>query len=464
MINLNRHPEWADFLKPVETVFDTAKEKTKRLAVRWEGVAGAPVFTIAGRYTLRGWTEWTQGFQLGNALLIHEATKDPWFLEFGRDKTLKLMAPHVSHEGVHDHGFNNISTYGNLLRMAAEGTLKASSWEIEFYRLALKVSGAVQAARWTALPEGLGYIHSFNGPHSLFADTIRSLRSLAAAHQLGHALMSEQDTKVNLLARLLAHAETTARFNVYFGEGRDIWDIPGRVAHESIFNTQSGVYRCPSSQQGYSPFSTWTRGLAWILLGYAEQLEYLAQVPAEEFENLGLPYFRTKAEVLKRFLKAAIAVADFYIENSPTDGVPYWDTGAPNLHKLGAYLDHPADPFNHQEPVDSSAAAICAQGLLRLGLYLSDLEDGAGDRYLAAAAKTAETLFSEPYLSRNPEHEGLLLHAVYHYPNGWDAAPGEDGIPRGESCMWGDYHLLELALCLSRLARGSKPQRFFDIL
>jgi hypothetical protein len=204
--------------------------------------------------------------------------------------------------------------------------------------------------------------------------------------------------------------------------------------------------------------------LAWILLGYAEELEYLAQVPSEEFENLGLPYFRTKAEVLKRFLKAAIAVADFYIENSPTDGVPYWDTGAPNLHKLGAYLNHPADPFNHQEPVDSSAAAICAQGLLRLGLYLSDLEKSAGDRYLAAAAKTAETLFSEPYLSRNPEHEGLLLHAVYHYPNGWDAAPGEDGIPRGESCMWGDYHLLELALCLSRLARGSRPQRFFDIL
>ncbi len=66
-------------------------------------------------------------------------------------------------------------------------------------------------------------------------------------------------------------------------------------------------------------------------------------------------------------IKAAKATCDFYIDNSPADGVPYWDTGAPNLYKLGDYLNKPADPFNDFEPVDSSAAAIAAQGLLRLG-------------------------------------------------------------------------------------------------
>ena len=30
-----------------------------------------------------------------------------------------------------------------------------------------------------------GYVYSFNGPQSLFADTIRSMRSLVVAHQLG---------------------------------------------------------------------------------------------------------------------------------------------------------------------------------------------------------------------------------------------------------------------------------------
>ena len=34
------------------------------------------------------------------------------------------MAPHVSHIGVHDHGFNNVSTYGNLLRLMREGKFR----------------------------------------------------------------------------------------------------------------------------------------------------------------------------------------------------------------------------------------------------------------------------------------------------------------------------------------------------
>src|SRR5207247_10585940 len=125
--------------------------------------------------------------------------------------------------------------------------------------LALKVAGARQAARWTRIANGKGYICSFNGPHSLFIDTLRSLRSLALAHQLGHVLMSERDQKISLLQRLITHAETTAQFSVFYGRGRDAYDVRGRVAHESIFNVIDGHYRCPNSQQGYSPFSTWTR-------------------------------------------------------------------------------------------------------------------------------------------------------------------------------------------------------------
>ena len=63
--------------------------------------------------------------------------------------------------------------------------------EKDFYELALKVSGAVQAARWTRIDDGTGFIHSFNGPHSLFIDTMRTLRVLAVAHQLGHVLTGE---------------------------------------------------------------------------------------------------------------------------------------------------------------------------------------------------------------------------------------------------------------------------------
>ena len=59
------------------------------------------------------------------------------------------MAPHLTHVGVHDHGFNNVSTYGNLWRLMNEGRIAEDAWERQFYELALKVSGAVQAARWS---------------------------------------------------------------------------------------------------------------------------------------------------------------------------------------------------------------------------------------------------------------------------------------------------------------------------
>ena len=217
---------------------------------------GSPVFTVAGMYTSRGWTEWTQGFQFGSAILQFDAIGDPIFLESGRKNTVDRMAPHLTHVGVHDHGFNNISTYGNLLRLIGEGKIASNEWEHNFYALALKCSGAVQARRWTSINGGLGFIYSFNGPHSLFVDTIRTLRILAAAHQLGHCLMDEGDRPVSLLERLVLHAKATATYSVYYGEGRDSYDVRGRVAHESIFNINNGCFRCPSSQQGFSPFTT----------------------------------------------------------------------------------------------------------------------------------------------------------------------------------------------------------------
>ncbi|MBI3831247.1 MAG: glycoside hydrolase family 88 protein [Planctomycetes bacterium] len=445
-----------DLAPHVKRFFSLSAKKIADLEKSWDPRKGTPVFTVNGRYTSRGWTEWTQGFQYGCQILQFEATGERRFLDMGRRNTLKKMAVHVSHVGVHDHGFNNVSTYGNLRRLMNAGRIRENPDERSFYELALKTSGAVQAARWTYIPGG-GFIHSFNGPHSLFSDTIRSLRALALAHELGHVLMGENDAKISLLDRLVKHLDATLAYNVYYGEGRDAYDVPGRVVHESIFNTSDGCYRCPSTQQGYSAFSTWTRGLAWILAGCAEQLEFLPARDAKEFGGAS-----SKAKCLKQTERAARATAEFLIEHTCVDGIPMWDTGAPGLAKMGEVYVRTSQPRNPYEPVDSSAACIAAQGYLRLGVLLSKRDRAAAARYTQAGLTMARALFSPPYLSEDPQHQGLVLHSIYHRPRGWDHAPEKGLAPYGESSLWGDYHAMELALMIQSLAGGKRFFHFFD--
>lgn len=450
-MKINSEIQPADLAEKLRRFWQISSDKIQQIEKHCDPSKGSPVFTVQGKYTSRGWTEWTQGFQYGSALLQFDATGERSFLDLGRAAIVQRMTPHVSHFGGHDHGFNNVSTYGNLWRLMNEGRISEDRWERQYYELALKLSGAVQARRWTRIKDG-GFIYSFNGPHSLFVDTLRSLRSLAIAHLLGHALMEENDSRVSLLDRLRQHATATATYSVYYGEGRDAYDICGRVAHESIFNVTDGSFRCPSSQQGYSPFSTWTRGLAWAMCGFSEQLEFMREIGEEKIGPL--------------LTKAARASCDFYIDHATAaDGLPYWDTGAPQLHRLGDWQGRPADPFNDYEPVDSSAAVIAAQGLLRFGNYLGD----EGGRYLQAGMTILDVILDDPYLSSDPDHQGLILHSVYHRPNGWDYIPPKRRIPCGESSIWGDYHAREVALYLQRCeekgpyltfwgGRGSKGQ------
>jgi hypothetical protein len=446
----------ADLQEKIGQLWTLSAGKIRSIRDHFPGKMGSPVFTAEGRYTTRGWTEWTQGFQFGSAILQFDAEGKDEFLEYGRQNTLAYMAPHLTHTGVHDHGFNNLSTYGNLLRLMVEGKIPLNSWEKHFYELALKVSASVQALRWTEIRDG-GYIYSFNGPHSLFVDTLRSCRILAMGYRLGHSMKGENDQEISLLARLVDHAKTTAAYAVFYGEGRDAYDVSGRTAHECIFNVNDGNFRCVNTQQGYSGFSTWTRGLAWAMLGFSELLEFLDTVPDKDLEDLG-----TRTQIEDTWLKAARAVCDYYIKNTPTDGIPYWDTGAPGLARMGSYLDKASDPFNNFEPVDSSAAAIAAQGLLRLGKYLNAKgQDEIGQHYFQAGLNVSSHLFDDPYLSRAGDHQGLILHSIYHRPMGWDHVPEGSALPRGESSMWGDYHARELAIYLQRIIRQEPYYTFF---
>ena len=169
------------FAKPLTRLFELAQQKVRLLNREWNASQGTPVFTVEGKYTTRGWTEWTQGFQYGCAILTFDATNDRELLELGRTKTVERMAAHVTHTGVHDHGFNNLSTYGNLRRLMREGRIDHNPWEMNFYELALKASGAVQAARWSGDTSQCASLRRESRPPPASATSIPSTASIRSS-------------------------------------------------------------------------------------------------------------------------------------------------------------------------------------------------------------------------------------------------------------------------------------------
>src|SRR5438045_6951205 len=107
-MNVDTQIQPKDLNKPLDQLFSLAEQKVVDLDRAWDTSRGTPVFTVQGRYTSKGWTEWTQGFQYGCAILAFDGTDDRTLLDLGRARTSDQMAPHVTHIGVHDHGFNHL--------------------------------------------------------------------------------------------------------------------------------------------------------------------------------------------------------------------------------------------------------------------------------------------------------------------------------------------------------------------
>jgi unsaturated chondroitin disaccharide hydrolase len=170
----------------------------------------------------------------------------------------------------------------------------------------------------------------------------------------------------------------------------------GSTAHEGIFDTQTGEFLRQSTQQGYRGDSCWSRGLAWALYGFSNVYEYSRD---------------------PRFLDTAQGCADYYISQSPADGVPPWDFNA---------------PAESRRLLDTSAAAIAAAGLLRLCRLISD--PIKGHLYWTAALRILRSLCENHLGNSTPGWEGILKDGVYHYHK-------QMGV--GESVIWGEYYFVE---------------------
>ena len=70
MIKIDNSLKPADLTSKLQRFWEISGEKIHLIEKNYDDSKGSPVFTIDGKYSTRGWTEWTQGFQFGAASAV----------------------------------------------------------------------------------------------------------------------------------------------------------------------------------------------------------------------------------------------------------------------------------------------------------------------------------------------------------------------------------------------------------
>ena len=177
--------------------------------------------------------------------------------------------------------------------------------------------------------------------------------------------------------------------------------------HTFYVDTRTGKPRYGCTHQGHSDDSSWARGQAWGIYGFALAWRHTGETA---------------------YLDIATRLAHHFLNRLPSDGICCWDL---------IFTD------DDRTPRDSSAAAIAACGLLELAQALP-LSESLRQTYEAWATAIV-TRLGDAYLAPLEGSNALLLHAVYHMPN-------KAGVD--EACIWGDYFYLE---ALMRLRHPWQP-------
>lgn len=331
-----------------------------------------PMYTKGGKWKHEGnvWTQWCDGFLPGMMWIFYkylsqEKTDDRYWMEQA-EKYTKPLEPRKHDREVHDLGFLFLSTYHRWYQVTRETSI---------------LDVVLQAGKTLALRynEKGQFLRSFAAEDSIFIDIMMNVGIIFyAARELN-------DKKLRDIA--VRHCLTTRRFLVR-GDGS--------IAHEGIFDLQTGEFLRQTTQQGYRGDSCWSRGLAWALYGFAMSSEYSRD---------------------PRFLQTAEACADYYITHTPANGIPPWDYNS---------------PLENRSLVDTSAAAIAASGMLRLCRLVSD--PMKGHLYWSTAILILRTLCSQFVPFKEPKWEGILKGGVYHV---------HKGLGVDESVMWGEYFFVE---------------------
>lgn len=145
--------------------------------------------------------------------------------------------------------------------------------------------------------------------------------------------------------------------------------------HVANLDPRTGAIKQQFTAQGYADQSTWARGQAWAILGYAQTYKWTND-----------PFFLEAACGLSEYFLHRLATAPACVEGTAGGAratgrnVPLWDFDAP--------IENETNPLR-----DSSAGAIAANGFLLLSQSLTGLgKHDLASRFRDAAIDIAEDL------------------------------------------------------------------------
>ncbi|GGF97838.1 unsaturated chondroitin disaccharide hydrolase [Paenibacillus albidus] len=334
-------------------------------------------------YRLTTGNDWTEGFWTGLLWLSYEYSKDPRFRTAAL-QTLDNFRERLGHRVNLDH-----HDIGFLYSLSTK-----AHWILE--RDETSRSTALQAAdvlleRWRDTPGILQAWGQRDDPENggrIIIDCLMNLPLLHWAYQqTGREVYRQAAEKQTAVSR---------RFLV---RGDD------STYHTFYFDPVTGDSIRGGTHQGSRDGSTWTRGQAWGIYGFALAYRYIRQ---------------------PELLDTSKRLARYFVDRLPEDGVVYWDFDVPQTKETKR---------------DSSAAAIAASGMLELATLLPE---GDIDRewLSTAAGRIVASLVTGYSTKGEPDAQGLLNRGSYAVR--LDMSPDDYVI-------WGDYFYLE---ALMRLERG----------
>jgi len=379
----------AELVPQIQAAMGLAQRRVRNLIESYPGLY--PLFTLEGhwRHNKAHWTNWCDGFLPGLMWLFLESglADDPAYWRAKAEQYSKGLDARKNDRDVHTLGF--IFYHGSHKRWyeatVLDGQADTGPRDVSIH------AAKVLSQRFN---ESGKYLRAFLGNDSMLIDAVMNVPMLLwAADETG-------DDKLRQIA--IATAMTTRKFMVR-GDGS--------VAQQAKFEMRTGEFLGHFTEQGYRNDSTWSRGLAWAMYGFADC------------------YMWSKEP---RFLATAEANARYFLEQSPPNGIPPWDYDAP---ATGAFS---------RSQTDSSAAAIAACALFMIARILGEVPRAVPYRNTALAI--VNTLTRPPFIHDDPQWEGILKGGCYHMHK-------DLGI--NESSMWGDFYFVEaMNMALAAIARS----------